>query len=69
MQVSSFQDRKTKLDEVIDKLRADIQVIKQLDKDLTRQFIQLGNNINLLKQKNDIDDFHFEEENLLKVGD
>ena len=69
MQVSSFQDRKTKLDEFIDKLRADIQVIKQLDKDLTRQFIQLGNNINLLKQKNDIDDFHFEEENLLKVGD
>ena len=56
--------QKVRMDEKLAKLKSDIQEVKSMDKDLTRQFISLGGIINQIKdsQMDDDDQLDYEEE-------
>ena len=53
---SSWKDQKSRMDDMIAKLKLEIKEVKNIDKDLTRQFILLGGKISQLKITQEQDD-------------
>ena len=69
----SWSEQKSRMDAMLLKLKNEIQEVKTMDKDLTRQFITLGGQINKMKdeqlfEEDDYgdDDIINEEENLVE---
>ena len=54
-----WSEQKNRMDDMLSKLKSEIQEVKSMDKDLTRQFINLGGIINKIKtdQLDDEDDY------------
>ena len=46
---NSWSEQKSRMDDMLAKLKNEIQEVKSMDKDLTRQFINLGGLINKIK--------------------
>lgn len=46
---TSWSEQKSRMDAMLAKLKSEIQEVKSMDKDLTRQFISLGGIINQIK--------------------
>ena len=61
---SSWSEQKSRMDDMLAKLKTEIQEVKSIDKDLTRQFISLGGIINQIKTEQIEDELDFEENNL-----
>ena len=59
-----WNKQKLHIDEMINKLKSDLKDVQGLDKDLTRQFILLGSQINKIKydMNESFDDTSFDEQ-------
>lgn len=60
----SWTEKKGRIDDMLDKLKNELKEVKNTDKDLTRQFINLGGKINELKTRrleDEIDELDDEE--------
>ena len=57
----SWNDQKNRMDDMLAKLKNEIQDVKALDKDLTRQFINLGGIINKIKTEQLDEDVYYED--------
>jgi len=55
----SWSEQKSRMDNMLAKLKNEIQEVKSMDKDLTRQFINLGGLINKIKT-DQLDEEEFE---------
>lgn len=53
---TSWSEQKSRMDAMLAKLKSEIQEVKSMDKDLTRQFISLGGIINQIKAEQLEDD-------------
>ena len=62
----SWNEQKSRMDDMLAKLKNDIQDVKAMDKDLTRQFINLGGMINKIKTEQEEEVYY---EDLIEVDE
>ena len=65
----NWSEQKTRMDSMLTKLKNEIQDVKSMDKDLTRQFINLGGLINKIKNDQLDEGDDYEEDDLALINE
>ena len=61
----NWSEQKTRMDAMLLKLKNEIQDVKTMDKDLTRQFITLGGQINKIKNEQLFEEDDYEDDDII----